>query len=157
MLAAFTEVGYEALKANGSFIFPGWAKFVVKKTLARKAGNMMILIRSTPNRNRHTESGIPSPRFGGPNWLRYPIEKESRFGTGCLAMGNVLHHVNIRIVGDNVPRIVSGRMTCDGYQTACSESFAGIFPAPSEQCPGSTISPFHHFQRNCTAVRSNPP
>merc|ERR1712098_675944 len=38
VLAAFTEVGYAALKANGVFTFPGWAKFVVKKTKARKAG-----------------------------------------------------------------------------------------------------------------------
>ena len=38
MLAAVTEVGYEALKANGTFIFPGFAKFVVKNTPARKAG-----------------------------------------------------------------------------------------------------------------------
>merc|ERR1712139_621017 len=38
VLAAITEVGYEALKANGTFIYPGFAKFVVKKTAARKAG-----------------------------------------------------------------------------------------------------------------------
>merc|ERR1712224_612798 len=38
VLAAFTEVGYGELKAHGKFIFPGWAKFVVKKRPARKAG-----------------------------------------------------------------------------------------------------------------------
>eukprot|EP00660_Eupelagonema_oceanica_P007528 gene7528-25_t len=27
VLAAFTEVGYAALKANGKFVVPGWAKF----------------------------------------------------------------------------------------------------------------------------------
>eukprot|EP00660_Eupelagonema_oceanica_P008301 gene8301-15634_t len=38
VLAALTEVGYAALKANGSFVLPGFAKFVVRKRPARKAG-----------------------------------------------------------------------------------------------------------------------
>jgi nucleoid DNA-binding protein len=38
VLAAVIEVGYAALKSDGSFILPGWAKFVVKTTKARKAG-----------------------------------------------------------------------------------------------------------------------
>eukprot|EP00662_Eupelagonemidae_sp_cell21_P006405 gene6405-37905_t len=32
VLAAFTEIGYSTLKSTGSFTFPGFAKFVVKKT-----------------------------------------------------------------------------------------------------------------------------